>query len=398
MSYDVIVVGLGGMGSAAAYHLAARGQRVLGLERHTPAHDKGSSHGGSRITRQSYFEDPAYVPLLLRSYELWEQLARDSEEDVISLTGGLFLGRADSLTVAGSLRAAREWDLPHELLDAAEVSQRFPTFTLGEDEVALYEAKAGFVRTETTVRAHIALAASAGADLHFSEPVLSWASTAGGVRVTTAVGTYEAGRLVIAPGAWAPQLLADLGVPITVERQVMYWFEPLGGVGPYTADKHPIYIHEDPAGTQIYGFPAIDGPDRGAKVAFFRRGQVCTPDTIDRQVHDDEIEAMRAQVDRLLPGLPTLYLDAATCMYSNTADQHFVIAQHPAHDNVTVACGFSGHGFKFVPVVGEVLADLATTGTTAQPIGLFDPRRPALEAVPAQSLALSSGPTLGVNA
>ncbi len=398
MSYDVIVVGLGGMGSAAAYHLAARGQRVLGLERHTPAHDKGSSHGGSRITRQSYFEDPAYVPLLLRSYELWEQLARDSEEDVISLTGGLFLGRADSLTVAGSLRAAREWDLPHELLDAAEVSQRFPTFTLGEDEVALYEAKAGFVRPETTVRAHIALAASAGADLHFSEPVLSWASTAGGVRVTTAVGTYEAGRLVIAPGAWAPQLLADLGVPITVERQVMYWFEPLGGVGPYTADKHPIYIHEDPAGTQIYGFPAIDGPDRGAKVAFFRRGQVCTPDTIDRQVHDDEIEAMRAQVDRLLPGLPTLYLDAATCMYSNTADQHFVIAQHPAHDNVTVACGFSGHGFKFVPVVGEVLADLATTGTTAQPIGLFDPRRPALEAVPAQSLALSSGPTLGVNA
>ncbi len=398
MSYDVIVVGLGGMGSAAAYHLAARGQRVLGLERHTPAHDKGSSHGGSRITRQSYFEDPAYVPLLLRSYELWEQLARDSEEDVISLTGGLFLGRADSLTVAGSLRAAREWDLPHELLDAAEVSQRFPTFTLGEDEVALYEAKAGFVRPETTVRAHIALAASAGADLHFSEPVLSWASTAGGVRVTTAVGTYEAGRLVIAPGAWAPQLLADLGVPITVERQVMYWFEPLGGVGPYTADKHPIYIHEDPAGTQIYGFPAIDGPDRGAKVAFFRRGQVCTPDTIDRQVHDDEIEAMRAQVGRLLPGLPTLYLDAATCMYSNTADQHFVIAQHPAHDNVTVACGFSGHGFKFVPVVGEVLADLATTGTTAQPIGLFDPRRPALEAVPAQSLALSSGPTLGVNA
>lgn len=395
-SYDVIVVGLGGMGSAAASSLAARGQRVLGLERHTPAHDKGSSHGGSRITRQSYFEDPAYVPLLLRSYELWERLARDSGEDVISLTGGLFLGREDSITVAGSLRASREHDLPHELLSAADVHRRFPTFSLADDEVALYESKAGFVRPETTVKAHIALAAAAGADLHFSEPVLSWESTSAGVRVTTAQGTYEAGRLVVAPGAWAPQLLADLGVPITIERQVMYWFEPLGGVGPYT--QHPIWIHEDASGRQIYGFPAIDGPDRGAKVAFFRGGRECTPDTIDRQVHDEEIEAMRSRVASVLPGLPTLYLDAATCMYSNTPDQHFVIAQHPAHDNVTVACGFSGHGFKFVPVVGEVLADLATTGTTAHPIGLFDPRRPAVTGVPAQSLAPTPGPTLGANA
>jgi sarcosine oxidase len=397
-SYDVIVVGLGGMGSAAAYHLAARGQRVLGLERHTPAHDKGSSHGGSRITRQSYFEDPAYVPLLLRSYELWDQLGRDSGEDVIRLTGGLFVGRLDSLTVGGSLRAAREWDLPHELLTSAEVPHRFPTFSLEEDEVALYEAKAGFVRPEVTVRAHLALAERAGADLHFSEPVLSWESTAGGVRVTTAEGSYDAGRLVIAPGAWAPQLLADLGVPFTIERQIMYWFQPGGGVGPYTADKHPIYIHEDAAGIQIYGFPAIDGPDGGAKVAFFRRGLVCTPDTIDRQVHDHEIEAMRSQAGRLLPGMPTTFLDAATCMYSNTPDQHFVVAQHPEHSNVTVACGFSGHGFKFVPVVGEVVADLATTGSTAHPIGLFDPRRPALHAVPAQSLVPSSAATLGVNA
>jgi len=380
MSYDVIVVGLGGMGSAAASHLAARGQRVLGLERHTPAHDKGSSHGGSRIIRQSYFEDPAYVPLLLRSYELWEQLERDSGSDVLTLTGGLFLGRADSLTVAGSLRAAREWDLPHELLDDAQVRARFPTFSMGADEVALYEAKAGFVRPEAAVAAHLALADRAGADLHFGEPVLSWESTTSGVRVVTGVGAYEAGRLVIAPGAWAPQLLADLGVPITVERQVMYWFEPVGGVGPYTADQHPIYIHEDPDGVQIYGFPAIDGPECGAKVAFFRHGRVCTPDTIDRDVHDDEVATMRARTAVPLPRLPGQFLKAATCMYSNTPDQHFVLAQHPEHGNVTVACGFSGHGFKFVPVVGEVLADLATTGSTEHPITLFDPRRPALAA------------------
>ena len=391
MPYDVIVIGLGGMGSSAAYHLAARGQRVLGLERHTPAHSLGSSHGGSRITRQSYFEDPAYVPLLLRSYELWDRLAQDSGEDVITLTGGLFLGREDSLTVAGSLRASREWDLPHELLSAREVAARFPTFTLADDEIGLYEAKAGFVRPEATVSAHLALAGRAGADLHFSEPVLSWASTASGVRVTTGLGTYEADRLVIAPGAWAPQLLADLGVPITVERQVMYWFEPLGGVGPYLPDRHPIWIHEDAAGMQAYGFPAIDGPEGGAKLAFFRRGVACTPETIDREVHDEEIAYIREHVARILPTLPTRYLDAATCMYSNTPDQHFVVAQHPEHSNVTVACGFSGHGFKFVPVVGEVLADLATTGHTAHPIDLFDPRRPALVDVPAQSAPTSVG-------
>ena len=391
MSYDVIVVGLGGMGSSAAYHLAARGQRVLGLERHTPAHSLGSSHGGSRITRQSYFEDPAYVPLLLRAYELWDRLAQDSGEDVITLTGGLFLGREDALTVAGSLRASREWDLPHELLSAAEVGARFPTFTLADDEIGLYEAKAGFVRPERTVAAHLALAGRAGAELHFSEPVERWESTAGGVRVTTAAGTYEADRLVIAPGAWAPQLLADLGVPITVERQVMYWFEPLGGVGPYQPDRHPIWIHEDATGLQAYGFPAIDGPEGGAKLAFFRRGVVCTPDTIDREVHDEEIAFIRDHVSRLLPTLPTRYLDAATCMYSNTPDQHFVVAQHPGHDNVTVACGFSGHGFKFVPVVGEVLADLATDGHTAQPIDLFDPRRAALVDVPAQAAPSPTG-------
>ena len=391
MSYDVIVIGLGGMGSSAAYHLAARGQRVLGLERHTPAHSLGSSHGGSRITRQSYFEDPAYVPLLLRAYELWEQAAADSGEDLITLTGGLFLGREDSLTVAGSLRASREWDLPHEVLGAAEVRRRFPTIALPDDEVALYEAKAGFVRPERTVAAHLALAERAGADLHFAEPVLSWESTASGVRVTTGLGSYEADRLVIAPGAWAPQLLADLGVPITVERQVMYWFQPVGGVEPYLPERHPIWIHEDAGGLQAYGFPAIDGPEGGAKLAFFRRGVVCTPETIDREVHADEVAFIRDHVSRLLPTLAGRYLDAATCMYSNTPDQHFVVAQHPGHDNVTVACGFSGHGFKFVPVVGEVLADLATTGSTAHPIDLFDPRRAALVDVPAQASPSTTG-------
>ncbi|GAA3159702.1 N-methyl-L-tryptophan oxidase [Blastococcus jejuensis] len=372
MTYDVVVVGLGGMGSAAAAHLAARGQRVLGLERFGPAHDRGSSHGGSRIIRQSYFEDPAYVPLLLRAYELWDELGADQ----IVRTGGLYLGRPDTPTVAGSLRASQQWSLPHEVFDAAEIRRRFPTLAPDDDEVGVFEEAAGFVRPERAVAAHLERAARAGAELRFEEPALSWTASGSGVVVTTALGTYEAGHLVLCPGAWAPRLLAELGLPLTVERQVQYWFQPVGGVGPY--ERHPIFIREDGDGAQVYGFPAMDGPDGGVKTAFFRRGAVADPDALDRSVSAAEVEDMAAHAGRLLPTLPGRFLRAVPCMYTVTPDHHFVIAPHPEHTAVTVACGFSGHGFKFAPVVGEILADLAVEGTTKHPIGLFDPRRPAL--------------------
>ncbi|MFY2860834.1 N-methyl-L-tryptophan oxidase [Mycobacterium sp. THU-M104] len=373
-AYDVIVVGLGGMGSAAAYHVATRGHRVLGLERHEPVHANGSSHGGSRIIRQSYFEDPGYVPLLLRAYELWDKLAVDAQREVYRLTGGLFIGPPDCQTVAGSMRASRQWGLVHEVLDAAEITARFPHFTPHPGDIALYEAKAGFARPEATVRAHLELAEKNGATLHFEEPVLQWRQTRDGVRVRTPRGSYTAGQLVICPGAWAPQLLGEFGVPITVQRQVMYWLNPIGGAAAFADD--PIFIDENTSGAQIYGFPAIDGPRGGVKVAFFRKGVACTPETIDREVHPQEIDEMTARVTELLPALAGDCLHAATCMYSNTPDQHFVIARHPGCANVTVACGFSGHGFKFVPVVGEILADLCIEGATAHPVSLFDPQRP----------------------
>jgi sarcosine oxidase len=374
-SYDVIVVGLGGMGSAAAYHLAARGHRVLGLERFGPAHSHGASHGGSRIIRQSYFESPEYVPLLLRSYDLFDRLATDSGRDVITLTGGVMVGRPETRTVAGSRASAEQWGLAHEMLDATELRNRFPTLAPQPDEVALFEAKAGFVRPEATVAAHLELATGAGADLRYHQPMTAWEPIGDGVRVVTDQGTYTAGQLVVAPGPWAPELLADLGVPFAVERQVQFWFQPRGGVEPFRSDRHPIYIWEDPAGGQIYGFPAIDGPAGGAKIAFFRRGGPTTPATLDTEVHPAEIAEMADYCGRRLPDLPGAFLRGEPCMYSNTPDEHFIIARHPAHDAVTVACGFSGHGFKFVPVVGEILADLATCGSTVHPISLFDPRR-----------------------
>ncbi|MCW2696005.1 MAG: Monomeric sarcosine oxidase [Modestobacter sp.] len=372
--YDVIVLGTGGMGSAAASALARRGQRVLGLDRFGPGHDRGSSHGGSRIYRQSYFEDPAYVPLLLRAWELWHQLAADSGRDVFLPTGGLYVGRPDGTTFGGSLRAARQWRLEHEVLGPPDVARRFPTLRLAEDELALHEERAGIARPEQTVLAHLELAAAAGAELHSHEEVLDWDAGPAGVRVRTSRASYTAGALVVAPGAWAPEVLADLGLPLTVERQVMHWLTPTGGTARYEPARHPVYICGD-GPDQVYGFPAIDGPDGGVKISFFRAGAPCTPETIDRTVHPDEVARLRARVARTFPDLVGPPLDARTCMYTTTPDEHFVLARHPEHEAVVVACGFSGHGFKFVPVVGEVLADLVVDGRTDHPIALFDPSR-----------------------
>jgi sarcosine oxidase len=373
--YDAIVAGLGGMGSATAYQLAGRGKRVLGLERFHPAHDKGSSHGRSRIIRQAYFEDPAYVPLLLRAYELWERLERETGEELMTLTGGLMIGRRGNELVSGSVRSAEEHGLSYELLDADEIKDRFPPLSPDPGTVALYEEKAGFVRPEETVRAHLDRAGSLGADLRFEEPVVSWEASESGVRVETPEGSYEAERLVITPGAWAPQVLGDLGLPLEVERQVMYWFEPKNGREPFLPDRFPIFIWEPDDGNWFYGFPVQDD-ERGVKAAFFRAGGVpTTPETIDREVHDEEIDFIRAYLAEYVPDLAGRCLDARACMYTNTPDLHFVISSHPELEQVAVACGFSGHGYKFCSVVGEILADLATEGYTRHPIDLFSPAR-----------------------
>ncbi|MEU3273416.1 N-methyl-L-tryptophan oxidase [Saccharomonospora sp. NPDC006951] len=371
-SFDTIVIGLGGMGSAAAYRIAAQGQRVLGIEQFTPVHTQGSSHGGSRITRQAYFEDPAYVPLLLRAHELWPEIEADSGLSIFTRTGGVMVGPPESRTFSGSLASAEKWGLAHEILEAADLRRRFPTMQPSEEDVALYEAEAGFVVPEASVSAHLRLAEGAGAELRFEEKVLDWTADGSGVRVRTSLGEYTAGHLVVCPGAWAPVILSGLGIPFAIERQVQYWFAPRGGAGAFAAEHHPVYIWENAHGRQFYGFPATEGE---VKVAFFRGGGLCTADTIDRTVGEHEIADITGFVAARMPALPGTYLRSATCMYTNTPDEHFVIAPHPEHSNVVVAAGFSGHGFKFVPVVGEILADLAVDGHTEHPISLFDPAR-----------------------
>jgi len=376
--HDVIVLGLGGMGSAAAWQLARRGWRVLGLDQHGPAHDQGSSHGRTRVIRQAYFEHPDYVPLLQRAYALWQEAEQVSGQPLLTLCGGLMMGPEHSEVVRGSLRSAQEHGLSHEILDAAEVRRRHPPLRLPDGNLALFETRAGVVRTERAVQTHLDLAAIEGAELRFHEPVVAWKADSGGVEVRTAQNRYVADRLVITPGPWAPELLAGLGAPLQVERQVLYWFQPRGGLRPFLPDRFPIFIWDQPGQRQPYGFPALDGPGGGVKVALFRAPKVetCTPATVDRSIRASDEAAIRPSIRELIPDLDGPLIHAVTCLYTSTPDRHFLIGLHPEHGaRVALAAGFSGHGFKFCSVVGEILADLAQTGRASQDLSLFSPTR-----------------------
>lgn len=372
MRPDVIVVGLGSMGAATAYHLAARGVRVLGLDRFTPPHGRGAHAGGSRIIRMAYAEGAGYVPLLRRAYKLWRDLEAAAGTRLLTPTGGLMLGAPDSQTVAGALASAKAHGLGHEMLDAGQVRRRFPQFTPAEGEVALYEEVAGLVRPEHAIETHLRLASRAGAHLRYGVPVIGWEATRDGVAVKTADGRCEADRLVLCPGAWAPELLADLAVPLLVQRRVQHYWRAPGEQ--YEPDRFPVWIWEYASGRAAYGLPTVD--DAGAKAALHHGDEPADPHIGAGEATPDEVRAMREWLGPRLPGLAHAdWLGGKPCLYTLTPDEHFVLGRHPRHDNVSVAAGFSGHGFKFAPVVGEILADLALGGATEHPIALFAPQR-----------------------
>jgi len=365
---DVIVLGLGAMGSAAAYHLARRGRRVIGLEQYTPAHDRGSSHGRTRIIREAYFEHPDYVPLIQRAYELWAALQVEDGSRLFLPTGGLMIGPHDGVLVQGALASARAHRLDHELLDSTRLRARYPAFQVQDDTVAVWEPRAGVLFPEPCILAQLRGAARGGAQIRTEERVLSWYPRDGGVEVETERGVYGGDRLIITAGPWTAQLLADLRLPLQVERNVMFWFEP-ADPAPFAAHRLPVYIYEYRRDAFIYGFPQVGS--EGVKVAHHHSGEACTPGEIRRSVSADEVSRMREILARTLPGLSGELRQAVTCMYTNTPDGHFVIDRHPRYPQVILACGFSGHGFKFAPVVGEILADLAVHGRTRHAIDLF---------------------------
>jgi sarcosine oxidase len=373
---DAIVIGLGGMGSAAAYHLSSRGATVLGLDSHHAAHDLGSSHGGSRIFRQAYHEGSRYVPLVLRASELWRKLEADSGEHIMEVTGGLLVGAPESDIILGSLLSAKMHRLAHQLLTANELADRFPNFKLTQNEVAVHELNAGFVRPERAVSAFLRVAAEMGAELHFNEPVAAWEIVdSGEVRVTTYAGVYEAARLILAPGAWVPDLICGLNLPIHVRRHVMAWFEPITDIESFMPAHFPVYVWQSSSDRTFYGFPAIDGRNGGVKVAMHSGGDLCTPQTIDRAISGKDERELREELAAHIPSLNGLLLRAETCMYTLTADEHFIVGLHPHYPQVSIACGFSGHGFKFASVIGEILADLVLRGKTSHDIEFLSPLR-----------------------
>jgi sarcosine oxidase len=370
-SYDVIVIGLGAMGSATVAHLAKRGQRVLGLEQFERNHAKGSSHGISRIIREAYFEAPEYVPLVQRAYQLWRDLEKETGRFLLTITGGLNVGTPDSQFVSGSIASAKLHDLPYEYLNPAEVAERFPGFKLTDDLVAVYEPNAGYLKPEGCQLAHYHIAGKYGGELHFEEPVKEWEASDNGVRVTTSKGVYDAQKLVIAAGPWAGQVMADLGLPLSVRRIVNVHFNPERR-DLFRGKNCPVYLFQVPEG-DYYGFPIF--PGRGLKIGRHDIGEQTTPQDIRRSVDASEIKMLREVLDKYMPGASGMVKETLTCMYTDTPDSHFIIDLHPEHQNVAIACGFSGHGFKFASVIGEVLADLAIDGETRHEIGFLSAAR-----------------------
>ena len=371
---DVIVIGTGGMGAAAACHLARRGVRVVGLDRFPVAHDRGSSHGQTRLIRLAYYEHPDYVPLLRRAYALWHDLEREAGRPLLVKSGLVMAGPAAGDVILGALASARTHALPVERLTATEATVRWPALRVPEAWDVVYESTAGYLFVEECVRAHATAATRAGAELRSGVTVHGWRVAGDGVVVETDAGAFRAARLVLCPGAWAAGLLQLPAVPLTVLRKSLFWYPAAREhEAEHAAGRLPCFAFDTPAGF-FYGFPSLD--ERGIKVANHSGGRTVTdPLDLDRAVDPDEQRQIERWLGDHLPGVSRTRTDHAACLYTMSPDHHFLLGIHPAHPQVAIAAGFSGHGFKFASVVGEILADLATTGRTSHPIGFLAPDR-----------------------
>ena len=371
--YDAIVIGVGGMGSAAVYHLARRGLRVLGLEQYDISHEMGSSHGQSRMIRYTLQEHPSYVPLVRRAYELWHELEDASGEQLIVSTGSVRAGPSGSAFFQGAKEACDVHEIPYEILTASQVNERFPGYRFPKAISSVYQADGGFLLPDRCIVNHVRAAREAGAKVHERETVLDWEPQGEGVRVRTDRGTYTAGRLVVTAGAWAGKVAKEVARYAVPERQVLGWFQP-ERPELFRPDTFPVFGIWTEEG-RYYGFPSYDVDPDG--VPGFKIGrahhllQKVDPDKMDREVHAEDEAILREFTSRYFPLAAGRTLDLKTCIYTNTPDEHFIIDVLPSHPQVSVAAGFSGHGFKFASSIGEIMADLAQHGETAHDTSLF---------------------------
>jgi sarcosine oxidase len=370
--YEAIVLGVGGMGSAALYHLARRGLRALGIERFNIPHEMGSSHGLTRIIRLAYYEHPAYVPLLRRAYELWRQLEHVAQERLLFVTGSIDASREDGAVFSGSKASCEMHHLPHEILDSDQLRARFPGYCLPRDIVAVYQPDGGFLLAERCIVAHVMAALDLGAEVHGQERVLGWEPKGSGVEVRTDAGRYSAERLVICAGAWGAKLVPELAGLAVPERQVLAWFQPLRPAL-FHLSRFPVFNMAVEEG-RYYGLPIYGIP--GVKVGRYHHlQQRVDPDQMDREVHRQDEEILRRYTARYFPQAAGPTMSLKTCLFTNTPDEHFILDVHPSLPQVSIAAGFSGHGFKFCSVIGEIMADLAQRGESRHDLTLFRLKR-----------------------
>lgn len=365
---EFIVLGLGAMGSAAAFQLVRRGREVLAIDQFSPPHIYGSSHGETRITRCAIGEASYYSPLALRSHEIWRDIEAETGANLLTITGGLIISspaRTARLHVddffANTVAAAQRFGIAHELFDTAEIRRRFPQFRVRDGEQGYFEPGAGFLRPEACVAAQLQLARRFGAEIRTNERVLGFEPLADSVLVHTSHDTIRTKKLILCAGPWLPQLIGpQLGASFRILRQVLFWFG-VEDVGLYGARNCPVYIWElQGPDRAIYGFPAIDGPAAGIKIATQQYQTTTTPDSVEREVSPSEISAMHRLIAPFFSGLTDHCIKAVTCLYTQTSDSGFVICPHPDSDRVIIASPCSGHGFKHSAAIGELLADIST--------------------------------------
>lgn len=367
--YDVIVVGVGGMGSSTCYQLAKRGAKVLGLEQFDIPHNQGSSHGLTRIIRLAYYEDPSYVPLLRRAYQLWTEIEQACGEQIFYKTGSVDVGPADSMVFTGSHESCLLHDIPHEVLTGSELNQRFPGYQVPDDYKAVYQPDGGFLLPERATVGFVEAAQKWGATIQAREQVLNWEAIEGGVRVQTSKGVYEAAKLVFTSGAWNRKLLpllADLAVP---ERQVLAWLQPTKREL-FTPETFPVFNIQLGEEDRYYGFPVFGIP--GFKFGKYHHlEETGIPESFDWTPNSEDEKVLRDFAAKVFPEGSGPTMSLKTCMFTNSPDEHFILDMHPDYRQVSIAAGFSGHGYKFASVIGEIMADLAIDGQTKLPISLF---------------------------
>ena len=357
--FDVGIVGLGAMGSAAMHYLSQEGLSVIGFDRFHPPHNLGSSHGHSRVIREAYFEDPLYVPLVKRAYELWSELEEQSGKELFLQTGGLMMGKPDSIIVSGAKESADVHGLPYQLISANEIRERYPMYEITDETIAVWEPRAGILYPEKCIELFLGKAAEQGAETHTSEAVVAWRKIDSAIEITTKESKYSVGKLILSVGPWMSKLIPDLNISLQTDRQLLFWFEAAQNQADFKPENFPIFIWEYEDEKFFYGFPDLG---TGIKVAPHYQGTQCDPESIERDVSEDEIEAIRSVLSRFLPDANGKLLSSAVCMYTNTEDLHFIIDQHPENDKVWIVSPCSGHGFKFAPAIGEILTNWITTG------------------------------------